>query len=142
METMSVEQLLTQMRAVMTDNEGPTQSKVRNDGRRFACYRCGGPNHMVKDFLQYFVGKIVTYLTSMWARFVGFIRLTKKKLKWQHTVAFVFDYLVWVTQTLAIPMQMRLCQVYKNSHGVNRRVSLKKACCVGRHVQQIDCLSQ
>ena len=49
-ETMSEEQLLTQMRAVMTDNKGPTElaaasastrqtpseSKVCNDGRKFA----------------------------------------------------------------------------------------------------------
>ena len=45
-------------------------------------------------------------------------------------------------QTFAVPMQMRLCQVYKRSHGGNEvGVSSKKACCVGRHVQQ-DCLSQ
>ena len=48
----------------MTDNEGPaelaaastrrtpSESKVRNDGRKFASYRCGGPNHMAKDCLQ------------------------------------------------------------------------------------------
>ena len=48
----------------MTDNEGPTElaaasarrtpseSKVRNDSRRFACYKCGGPNHMAKECLQ------------------------------------------------------------------------------------------
>ena len=64
METMSAEQLLTQTRAVTTDNEGPTElaaasarripseSKVCNDGRKLACYRCAGPNHMPKDCLQ------------------------------------------------------------------------------------------
>ena len=64
MKMMSVEQLLTRVRAVMTDNEGPielaiasarrtpSESKVRNDDRKFACYRCGGPNHMAKDCLQ------------------------------------------------------------------------------------------
>ena len=53
METMCAEQLLTRTRAVMTDNKGPadlaatsarrtpSESKVRNDGRKFACYRCG-----------------------------------------------------------------------------------------------------
>ena len=42
------------------------------------------------------VGKIVTYLMSVWLRFVRFSRLAKKKkksLKWRHTVAFVFAYL-------------------------------------------------
>ena len=64
METISAEQLLTRTRAVMTDNEGsaelaaasarwtPSESKVRNDDRKFACYRCGGPNHMARDSLQ------------------------------------------------------------------------------------------
>ena len=63
METMSVEQLLTQARAVMTDNEGPaelaaastrrtpSESKVHSDDGKFASYRCGGPNHIVKDCL-------------------------------------------------------------------------------------------
>ena len=61
---MSAEQLLTQTRAVITDDEGPaelatasarqtpSESKVCSDGRKFVCYRCGGPNHMVKDCLQ------------------------------------------------------------------------------------------
>ena len=80
------------------------------------------------------VGKIVTYLTSVWACFVGFSRLTKK-----HSHFYI--YLTWVTQTLAVPIQMRLCQVYKRSRGGNGRASSKKACCIGRHVQQ-DCLSQ
>ena len=64
METMSVEQLLTRARAVMNDNEGlaelaaasarrtPSELKMRSDDRKFACYRCGGPNHMAKDCLQ------------------------------------------------------------------------------------------
>ena len=64
METMNVEQLLTRARAVMTDDEGPaelaaastrripSESKMRSDDRKFACYRCGGPNHMAKDCLQ------------------------------------------------------------------------------------------
>ena len=55
-EMMSTEQLLTRVRAVMTD-EGPaelaavaarktlSESKVSNDYRKFACYRCGGPTH-------------------------------------------------------------------------------------------------
>ena len=57
METMSTEQLLIQMRAVMTDNKGPaelaaasarqtpSELKVHNDSRKFVCY-------MVKDCLQ------------------------------------------------------------------------------------------
>ena len=61
---MSAEQLLTRARAVMTDNEGlaelaaasasrtPSESKMRSDDRKFACYRCGGPNHMARDCLQ------------------------------------------------------------------------------------------
>ena len=63
---MSAEQLLTQARAVMTDIKGsaelatafalarrtPSESKIGSDNRKFACYRCGGPNHMVKDCLQ------------------------------------------------------------------------------------------
>ena len=61
---MSAEQLLTRARAVMTDNEGPaefaadsarrtpSESKVRNDNRKFACYRCGGRNYMAKDCLH------------------------------------------------------------------------------------------
>ena len=64
METMSAEQLLTRARAVMTDNEGPaelaaaparrtpSESKVRSDDRKFACYRCGGSNHIAKECLQ------------------------------------------------------------------------------------------
>ena len=64
METMSAEQLLTLTRAVMIDNEGsaelaaasakrtPSESKVRNDGKKFAYYRCGGPNHIAKDRSQ------------------------------------------------------------------------------------------
>ena len=44
-------------------------------------------------------------------------------------------------QTFAVPMQMRLCQVYKRRCGENGQVSSKKACCIGRHMQQ-DCLSQ
>ena len=63
-ETMSAEQILTRARAVMTDNEGPaelaaaftrqtpSESKARSDDKKFACYRCGGPNHMAKDCLQ------------------------------------------------------------------------------------------
>ena len=63
-ETMSAEQLLTQARAVMTDNKGPaelatasarrtpSESKMCSDDWKFACYRCGGPNHMAKDCLQ------------------------------------------------------------------------------------------
>ena len=63
METIA-EQLLTRTRAIMTDNEGPaklaaasarrtpSEPKVHNDSRKFACYRCGGPNHMAKDCLQ------------------------------------------------------------------------------------------
>ena len=64
METMSAEQLLTRVRAVMTDNKGPaelaaaasasrtpSESKMRSDNRKFACYRCGGPNHMARDCL-------------------------------------------------------------------------------------------
>ena len=39
------------------------------------------------------VEKIVIYLTSVWACFVGFSRLTKKKLKWRRTFTFIFDYL-------------------------------------------------
>ena len=61
---MSAEQLLTQMRAVMTDNKGPaklatasarrtpSESKVFNGSRKFACYRCGSPNYLAKDCLQ------------------------------------------------------------------------------------------
>ena len=61
---MSVEQLLIRERDVMTENEGPTElatasarrtpseSKMHRDDRKFACYRCGGPNHMAKDCLQ------------------------------------------------------------------------------------------
>ena len=61
---MSAEQLLTQARAVMTDNEGTaelaaasasrtsSESKMRSEDRKFACYRCGGPNHMTRDCLQ------------------------------------------------------------------------------------------
>ena len=64
MEMMRVEQLLTQARAAMTDNEGPaelaavsarwtpSESKVHCDDGKFACYRCGGPNHMAKNCLQ------------------------------------------------------------------------------------------
>ena len=64
METMSAEQLLTRAKAVMTNNEGPaelaaastsrtpSESKMRSDDRKFACYRCGGPNHMARDCLQ------------------------------------------------------------------------------------------
>ena len=64
METMSADQLLTQARAVMTDNKGPTElsaasvrrtpseSKMRSDDRKFACYRCASPNHMTKDCLH------------------------------------------------------------------------------------------
>ena len=64
METMSAEQLLTRARAVMTDNEDPaelaaastasrtpSESKMCSDNRKFACYRCGGPNHMARDCL-------------------------------------------------------------------------------------------
>ena len=63
-ETMSAEQLLTRARAVMTDNEGPaelaaasaswtpSESKMCSDDRKFACYRCGGPNLMAKDCLE------------------------------------------------------------------------------------------
>ena len=59
-----MEQLLTLVRAVMIDNEGPaelaatstrrtpSESKVYSDDGKFACYRCGGPNHMAKDCLQ------------------------------------------------------------------------------------------
>ena len=39
------------------------------------------------------VGKIMTYLTSVWLHFVRFSHLTKKNQKWRHTVAFVFAYL-------------------------------------------------
>ena len=61
---MSAGHLLTQERAVMTENKGPaelaaasarqtpSESKMRCDDRKFACYRCGGPNHMAKDCLQ------------------------------------------------------------------------------------------
>ena len=79
-------------------------------------------NGLNMDLTLWNVGKIVTYLTSMWAYFVGFGCLTKKKkkLKWKLTVAFIFDYLAWVTQTFAVPMQMRLCQVYKRSRWGNR----------------------
>ena len=76
-ETMSAEQLLTQTRAVMTDNEGPaesaaastrrtpSESNVRNDGRKFACYRCGGPNHMAKGCLQNYQERL-DVLGSLW----------------------------------------------------------------------------
>ena len=62
--TMSAEQLLTRARAVKTENEGPaelaatsarqtpSESKARSDNGKFACYRCGGSNHMVKDCIQ------------------------------------------------------------------------------------------
>ena len=48
----------------MTENEGPaelstasarrtsSESKMHGNDRKFACYRCGGPNHMAKDCLQ------------------------------------------------------------------------------------------
>ena len=60
------------------------------------------------------VGKFVTYRTSVWAWSPN-----KKMIKWRHTVAFIVDYLAWVTQAFAVPMQMRLCQVYKRSRGEN-----------------------
>ena len=104
------------------------QQMIELQRKIIALQRDGTPNTMQTSNT---VGKIVIYLTSMWARFVGFSHLKKKKkkkkkrkkLKWRYTVAFVFDYLAWVTQTLTVPMQMRLCQVYKKSHGGNGQVS-------------------
>ena len=61
---MSPEQLLTRARAIMTDNEDsaelaivstrrtPSESKMRGDDRKFACYRYGCPNHIAEDYLQ------------------------------------------------------------------------------------------
>ena len=74
------------------------------------------------------VGKIMTYLTSVRLRFVRFSRLTKKKLKWRHTVAFVFAYL---------PMQMRLSGVIKRAVD-GTGITWNKACCVKTCVTRLS----
>ena len=38
--------------AAASTSQTPSESKMRSDDRKFACYRCGGPNHMARDCLQ------------------------------------------------------------------------------------------
>ena len=65
------------------------------------------------------VGKIMTYLTSVWLHFVRFNCLTKKNLKWQHTVAFVFAYLSWSNTDSQLSYANETVRCYKKSHGGN-----------------------
>ena len=82
------------------------------------------------------VREIVTYLTSVWLRFVQFSRLPKKA-KWRHTVAFVFAYLAWSNADSRCSNKNKTGVIKISVEGTGIRG--KKACCVGRRVQQ-DCL--
>ena len=57
----------------------------------------------------------MTYRTSEWLRFVRQSLNKKKKLKWWHTVAFVFAYLAWSNADSRLSHANEVVRCYKKS---------------------------